>query len=266
MSPPKHVDLLVLAAAAVVFVLADFPLLGYAAAAAVWLAQRGIQWLAQRRSNEALKNGNRQRAMGIIAATDARPGLADGDRGPARRHRPAHRRALLGDPPGGPLHDLDGLLRPRLPARAGRPEGAAAMRRGDEPDEDENQSPDRPRHLPGDRDRPAPDLRQRRQERRLQTAERVQAAGLGPPEGRPARPLDQPRGLLPRSGQRADDHDDDLHRQTDDAEAEPGPDRGRALLRTGEKQHPRRQPRQATSPNAGSPSSPPSSSSSGSRT
>lgn len=69
MSPPKHVDLLVLAAAAVVFVLADFPLLGYAAAAAAWLAQRAIQWLAQRRSNEALKNGNRQRAMGIIGAT-----------------------------------------------------------------------------------------------------------------------------------------------------------------------------------------------------
>lgn len=69
MSPPKHVDLLVLAAAAVVFVLADFPLLGYAAAAAAWLAQRGVQWLAQRRSSEALKAGNRQRAMGIIAAT-----------------------------------------------------------------------------------------------------------------------------------------------------------------------------------------------------
>jgi hypothetical protein len=69
MSPPKHVDLLVLAAAAVVFVLAGFSMLGYAAAAAAWLAQRGIQWLAQRRSTEALKNGNRQRAMGIIAAT-----------------------------------------------------------------------------------------------------------------------------------------------------------------------------------------------------
>ena len=69
MSPPKHVDLLVLAAAAVVFVLAGFPLLGYAAAAAAWLAQRGIQELAQRRSNEALKAGNRQRAMGIIGAT-----------------------------------------------------------------------------------------------------------------------------------------------------------------------------------------------------
>ena len=69
MSPPKHVDLLVLAAAAVVFVLAGFPLLGYAAAAVAWLLQRGVQMLAQRRSDEALKAGNRQRAMGIIGAT-----------------------------------------------------------------------------------------------------------------------------------------------------------------------------------------------------
>lgn len=69
MSPPKHVDLLVLAAAAVVFAVCDFSLLGYLAAAVAWLAQRGIQWLAQRRSGEALKAGNRQRAMGIIAAT-----------------------------------------------------------------------------------------------------------------------------------------------------------------------------------------------------
>ena len=69
MSPPKHVDLLVLAAAAVVFVLGGFPLLGYVTALVVWLAQRGIQWLAQERSTEALKNGNRQRAMGITAAS-----------------------------------------------------------------------------------------------------------------------------------------------------------------------------------------------------
>lgn len=69
MSPPKHVDLLVLAAAAVVFVLGGFPLLGYATGVVVWLAQRGIQWLAQKRSGEALRNGNRQRAMGITAAS-----------------------------------------------------------------------------------------------------------------------------------------------------------------------------------------------------
>lgn len=69
MSPPKHVDLLVLAAAAVVFALGGFPWLGYVTALVVWLAQRGVQWLAQKRSTEALRNGNRQRAMGITAAS-----------------------------------------------------------------------------------------------------------------------------------------------------------------------------------------------------
>jgi len=69
MSPPKHVDLLVLAAALAVFAIAGLPLLGYAVAAAVWLAQRGIQVLASRRAGEELSHGNRQRAMGTVAAT-----------------------------------------------------------------------------------------------------------------------------------------------------------------------------------------------------
>jgi hypothetical protein len=69
MSPPKHVDLLVLAAALAVFALGGLPLLGYAVAAAVWLAQRGIQVLAARRTAAELTAGNRQRAMGIVAAT-----------------------------------------------------------------------------------------------------------------------------------------------------------------------------------------------------
>jgi hypothetical protein len=69
MSPPKHVDLLVLAAALAVFVLGGLPLLGYAVAAAAWLAQRGIQVLAARRVAAELLAGNRQRAMGIVAAT-----------------------------------------------------------------------------------------------------------------------------------------------------------------------------------------------------
>jgi phosphatidylglycerophosphate synthase len=69
MSPPKHVDLLVLAAALAVFVLGGLPLLGYAVAAAVWLAQRGIQMLAGRRAGEDLAHGNRRRAMGTVAAT-----------------------------------------------------------------------------------------------------------------------------------------------------------------------------------------------------
>jgi hypothetical protein len=69
MSPPKYVDLLVLAAALAVFVLAGLPMIGYAAGAAVWLAQRGIQVLAARRATAELAAGERQRAMGIVAAT-----------------------------------------------------------------------------------------------------------------------------------------------------------------------------------------------------
>jgi hypothetical protein len=69
MSPPKYVDLLVLAAALAVFLLGGLPLLGYAVAAACWLAQRGIQVLASRRAATELAAGNRQRAMGVIAAT-----------------------------------------------------------------------------------------------------------------------------------------------------------------------------------------------------
>ena len=69
MSPPKYVDLLVLAAALAVFVLAELPMIGYAAAAAASLAQRGIQVVATRRASAELAAGERQRAMGIVAAT-----------------------------------------------------------------------------------------------------------------------------------------------------------------------------------------------------
>jgi hypothetical protein len=69
MSPPKYVDLLVLAAALAVFVLGGLPMIGYAAAAASWLAQRGIQVLAARRATAELAAGERQRAMAIVAAT-----------------------------------------------------------------------------------------------------------------------------------------------------------------------------------------------------
>jgi hypothetical protein len=69
MSPPKYVDLLVLAVALAVFLLGGLPLLGYAVGAAAWLAQRGIQILATRRAGVELAAGNRQRAMGVVAAT-----------------------------------------------------------------------------------------------------------------------------------------------------------------------------------------------------
>src|SRR6476659_680352 len=69
MSPPKYVDLLVLAAALAVFLLGGFSMLGYAVGAAAWLAQRGIQMIAGRRAQRELSAGNRQKAMGIVAAT-----------------------------------------------------------------------------------------------------------------------------------------------------------------------------------------------------
>ena len=69
MSPPKYVDLVVLAAGLVVFAIGGFPLLGYAVAAAVWLVQRAVQMLAVRRAASELAGGNRQRAMGVIAVS-----------------------------------------------------------------------------------------------------------------------------------------------------------------------------------------------------
>jgi hypothetical protein len=69
MSPPKYVDLLLLAAALAVFVLGGFPLLGYAVAAVCWVAQRVVEVVATKRANEELAAGNRQKAMGIVAAT-----------------------------------------------------------------------------------------------------------------------------------------------------------------------------------------------------
>ena len=46
----RYLDLVVLALALPLFVVAGLPLLGYAAAAAAWLAQRGIRELLNRRA------------------------------------------------------------------------------------------------------------------------------------------------------------------------------------------------------------------------
>jgi hypothetical protein len=76
MSPPKYVDLVVLAAALAVFLLGGLPMLGFAAGGGVWLLQRGIQALAERRANRELAAGNRQRAMATVAvSTLSRVGL-----------------------------------------------------------------------------------------------------------------------------------------------------------------------------------------------
>lgn len=76
MSPPKYVDLVVLAAALAVFLIGGLPMLGFAAGAGIWLIQRGIQLLAERRANRELAAGNRQRAMATVAvSTLGRVGL-----------------------------------------------------------------------------------------------------------------------------------------------------------------------------------------------
>lgn len=69
MSPPKYVDLVVLAASLAVFLLGGLPMLGFAVGAAAWLAQRGIQVLAARRAAAELAAGRRQRAMAVVATT-----------------------------------------------------------------------------------------------------------------------------------------------------------------------------------------------------
>jgi hypothetical protein len=66
-------DLALLALSLPVFVLAGWPLSGYAVAAGAWLAQRGIQLVASRRATGAQKRGDRRAALGILAgATLAR--------------------------------------------------------------------------------------------------------------------------------------------------------------------------------------------------
>ncbi len=62
----RYLDLLVLALALPLFLIAGLPLLGYAGIAAAWLAQRGVNAFATRR---AAATGDRRAAMGVMAGT-----------------------------------------------------------------------------------------------------------------------------------------------------------------------------------------------------
>jgi hypothetical protein len=64
----RYGDLVLLALALPVFVLADLPLLGYAVAAAAWLIARGLGLAADRRAARLLKAGERRAALGTVAA------------------------------------------------------------------------------------------------------------------------------------------------------------------------------------------------------
>lgn len=68
-----YADLALLALALPLFLLAGWPLAGYAVAAGAWLAQRGLQTAASRRVRLAEGRGDRRGALGIMAgATLAR--------------------------------------------------------------------------------------------------------------------------------------------------------------------------------------------------
>ncbi len=65
----RYADLALLALALPLFVVAGWPLVGYAAAAGAWLAQHVILAYADRASAAALRRGERNRALGIIGLT-----------------------------------------------------------------------------------------------------------------------------------------------------------------------------------------------------
>jgi hypothetical protein len=69
----RYLDLIVLAIALPVFLLIGASMLGYAALAVAWLAQRGVQLAAERGATRALREGVRRNALGMLAgATLAR--------------------------------------------------------------------------------------------------------------------------------------------------------------------------------------------------
>jgi L-asparagine transporter-like permease len=65
----RYADLALLALALPIFIAAGWPLVGYAAAAAAWLAQHAMIFFSDRASRAALAAGDRNRALGIVGAT-----------------------------------------------------------------------------------------------------------------------------------------------------------------------------------------------------
>jgi hypothetical protein len=65
----RFADLVVLAAALPVFLLADLPILAYAVIAAVWLAGLGLELAGERVALRRLESGDKRAAMGLTAAS-----------------------------------------------------------------------------------------------------------------------------------------------------------------------------------------------------
>ena len=149
-----------------IFLLADWPLLGYAVIAVVWLVQRSVQVAAERRTARALAEGDRRSAMGVLAwSILGRVWLVT---------LSILLVGLLGE-------RQDGLAAAILSAvlvtvsfgTAGAGQAARAPSRMRH--EDPHEGPARGRALRRLRDRARDPVRQRRQERRVQATERVQA-------------------------------------------------------------------------------------------
>jgi hypothetical protein len=65
----RYLDLGLLALALPAFLVAGWPLLGYAVAAGAWLLQRGIHELASRRVSRSIAEGDRRAALGIMGVS-----------------------------------------------------------------------------------------------------------------------------------------------------------------------------------------------------
>ena len=206
----RYGDLALLAVALPLFVIAGWPMLGYAVAAAAWLAQRGIELAADRRAARALAERQRNTALGVIgASTLGRVWLvalavllvgllgAREDGLAAALLSAVLMTAHLGGRSPGARHD------------AGR---GAAMKTAHE-------GLDRGRGLPRRDDPARGPVRQRRQERRVPAPERVQARPVDHDQARGSRPEHQQGGPLPWPGQRPDDRNDGLGRQAHAAKA-----------------------------------------------
>ena len=75
----RYPDVILLALALPLFVLADWPLVGYAVCAGAWLTQHAVLAYAERRSQAALDAGDRRLALAIVGgATLGRVWLVTG--------------------------------------------------------------------------------------------------------------------------------------------------------------------------------------------
>jgi hypothetical protein len=65
----RYLDLVVLALALLVFIVAGLPMAGYAVLAVAWLIQKAVQIAAQRHATRSLAAGIRKNVLGVLAGS-----------------------------------------------------------------------------------------------------------------------------------------------------------------------------------------------------